>query len=382
MKRVYWDDLEPGMVIARTVVGLDGRALLNENTRLTPSYIERLDKLGIRSVYIKDGLSDIDIPEIVSVQALAAVSQTLEESIKDINQRNLLDMASLKRSVSLLVEDILSNQHLLIQLEDIRSYDDYLYFHSINVAIFSIMTGLTMGYPESKLMDLGLGALLHDIGMIMLDPRIGKKKSPLSQAEIGVIRTHCEIGFNMLKTYQEVSVTTAHVAYQHHERVDGSGYPRQLDGRQILEYARIVAVADTFAALISDRPYRNGYTSTEAVSIMEKLSNTYFDPFILEAFTSNVAIYPVGSILLLNSGNLALVTSVTKTNSTRPIVHIISDSKGKLLNQALELDLNKNHELNIVRRLNNQELDLLRSRIKALVSQDKSSQAPVEAARA
>lgn len=382
MKRVYWEDLEPGMVIARTVVGLDGRALLNENTRLTPSYIERLDKLGIRSVYIKDGLSDIDIPEIVSVQALAAVSQTLEESIKDINRRNLLDMASLKRSVSLLVEDILNNQHLLIQLEDIRSYDDYLYFHSINVAIFSIMTGLTMGYPESKLMDLGLGALLHDIGMIMLDPRIGKKKSPLSQAEIGVIRTHCEIGFNILKTYQEVSATTAHVAYQHHERVDGSGYPRQLDGRQILEYARIVAVADTFAALISDRPYRNGYTSTEAVSIMGKLSNSYFDPIILEAFTSNVAIYPVGSILLLNSGNLALVTSVTKTNSTRPIVHVISDSKGNLLSQALELDLNKNHNLNIVRRLNNQELDLLRSRINALVSQDKPSQAPVEAARA
>lgn len=382
MKRVYLEDLESGMVIARTVVGLDGRALLNENTRLTPSYIERLDKLGIRSVYIKDGLSDIDIPEIVSDQALAAVSHTLEESIKDINRRNLLDMASLKRSVSLLVEDILSNRHLLIQLEDIRSYDDYLYFHSINVAIFSIMTGLTMGYSEGKLMDLGLGALLHDIGMIMLDPRIGKKKSPLSQAEIGVIRNHCEIGFNILKTYREVSVTTAHIAYQHHERVDGSGYPRQLDGRQILEYARIVAVADTFAALISDRPYRNGYTSTEAVTIMGKLSNAYFDPFILEAFTSNVAIYPLGSILLLDSGNLALVTSVTKTNSTRPIVHIISDSKGILLSQALELDLDKNHALNIVRRLNNQELDLLRSRIKSLVYQEQTSPARAETVRA
>lgn len=375
MKRVYWEHLESGMVIARTVVGLDGRALLNENTRLTPTYIERLEKLGIRSVYIKDGLGDVDIPEIVSVQALNAVSQTLEKSIKDITKKNMLDMASLKRSVSLLVEDILSNRNLLIQLEDIRAYDDYLYFHSINVAVFSIMTGLTIGYPESKLMDLGLGALLHDIGMTMVDPKIGRKKSPLSKAELSVIRSHCEIGFNILKTYREVSITTAHIAYQHHERVDGSGYPRQLDGRQILEYARIVAVADTFAALISDRPYRNGYTSTEAVVILEKLANSYFDPFIVEAFTSNVAIYPMGSVVQLDYGHLALVTSVTKANSIRPTVHVITDPKGGLLKKTVEVDLNKNPELNIVRRLNNEELDELRSRISAQASSDYSSQA-------
>lgn len=373
MKRVYWEDLESGMVIARTVLGLDGRALLNENTRLTPTYIERLEQLGIRSVYIKDGLGDVDIPEIVSIQALNAVSQTLEKTIKDLSKKNMLDMASLKRSISLLVEDILSNRNLLIQLEDIRAYDDYLYFHSINVAIFSIMTGLTIGYPESKLMDLGLGALLHDIGMIMLDPQISKKATPLSQAEINVIRSHCEIGFNILKTYREVSITTAHIAYQHHERIDGHGYPRQLDGRHILEYARIVAVADTFAALISDRPYRNGYTSTEALVVLEKLASSYFDLSIVEAFAANVAIYPIGSVVQLDYGHLALVTSVTRVNSMRPVVHIISDSKGMLLNKTLVVDLSKNAEPNIVKRLNDEELDDLRSRIKAQSLRDNPS---------
>ncbi|HWP97546.1 MAG TPA: HD-GYP domain-containing protein, partial [Syntrophomonadaceae bacterium] len=328
---MYMDDLEPGMVIARTVVGLDGRSLLTENTRLTPSYIQRMQNMNIRSIYIKDGLTDIEVPEIVSERVLLAVSKTLSESVKALSNRKLMNIGSIKKSVALLVEDIMSNRHLLIQLEDIRTFDDYLFMHSINVAIFSIMTGLTMGYPESKLMDLGLGALLHDIGMTMIDQSVLNKTTPLTPEENELIMTHPEVGFNILRTYREVSTTSAHIAYQHHERMSGTGYPRRLDGKQILEYARIVTVVDTFDAVISDRPFRNGYSVNEAMTILTKLSDNYFDPQVLEAFTTNVAVYPVGTLLMLNTGHLAVVTSVSKTNASQPVVHVISDQQGNFV---------------------------------------------------
>lgn len=363
MQRVFWESLEPGMVIARTVVGLDGRSLLTENTRLTESYIERLKALGIRSIFIKDGLADVEIPAVISEQVLAAVSGTLDKSIKNITNRNLLNIDNLKRSVSLLIEDIMSNRHLLIQLEDIRSHDDYLFLHSINVAVFSIMMGMTMNYTEEKLMELGLGALLHDIGMIMVDQSILKKETALNTSELEIVRRHPEIGFNILRTYREVSTMSAHIAFQHHERVDGTGYPRLMEGKQIIEYAKVVAVADTFDAVVSDRPYRNGYSSSEAITILKKLSNSYFEPEIVDALIANIARYPVGSILLLNSGNLALVTGVTKANANLPEIHIISDPIGGLLTLPFKVELNNTNKYKIVRKLNEEEV----KRVKALI---------------
>lgn len=363
MRRVYINNLEPGMVIARTVVGVDGRSLLTENTRLTPSYIERMEKMNIRSIYIKDGLTDIEVPEIVSEKVLSAVSVTLSNSVKTLTNRKIMDMGSIKKSVGLLVEDIMSNRHLLIQLEDIRTFDDYLFMHSINVAVFSIMTGITMGYPESKLMELGLGALLHDIGMIMIDQAILNKKGPLTEEENELIKTHPEVGFNILRTYREVSTTSAHIAYQHHERMSGNGYPRKLDGKQILEYARIVTVADVFDAVIADHPYRNGYSLNEALTIMNKLADDYFDPEILQAFTENVAVYPVGTLLLLNSGHVAVVTSVSKVNAARPVIRLISDSEGNFVNLPMDIDLQEAENIAISRKLQGQEVERIRNKI-------------------
>ncbi len=364
MQRIYWEDLEPGMVIARTVVGLDGRSLLTENTRLSETYIERLNTLGIRSIYIKDGLADVEIPPVISEKALAAVSSTLDTTIKKITNRNLLNIDNLKRGVSLLIEDIMSNRHLLIQLDDIHSHDDYLFFHSINVAVFSIMVGMSMNYTESKLMELGLGALMHDIGMTMIDKSIVKKQTPLNTSELEIVRGHPEIGFNILRTYKEVSTMSAHIAFQHHERVSGTGYPRGLEGNQIIEYAKVVSVADTFDAIVSDRPNRNGYTSSEATTILKKLNNVYFDPEIVEALIENIAKYPIGCVLLLNTGQLAMVTGVTKNNANLPEMHIISDSKGTLLAVPFKVELQKTDKYRIVRKLGSEEVD----KVKAMIS--------------
>lgn len=363
MRKVYIEELEPGMIIARSVIGTDGRPLLTQNTTLTASYILRLRSYGVGSIYVKDGFSDIDIPEVVSTRVLNAVSGQLKQSLENFAARKSIDMAAMKRSVSLLIENILANRQVLIQIDDIRSYNDNLLLHSINVAVFSIMTGLSMGYNESSLMDLGLGCLLHDIGLISIDPSLLNHPEELTASERYQLNKHPEIGFNILRHYREISTTAAHIAYQHHERVDGFGYPRQLTKRQIVEYARIAAVADTFDDIVTDHPYRRGYNITEGLLVLRRLTRSHFDGEVVEAFAANVAIYPVGSLLKLSTGNIAVVTAVNKANQYHPMVQVIADVRGFLLEPNYPLDLSKVKDIRIMHRLNESEAQEIKDRI-------------------
>jgi len=365
MRRVFIEDIEPGMIIARTVMGADGRPLLTQNTPLTASYILRLRAYGVGSIYIKDGFSDIEIPEVVSTQVLNAVSNQLRQSMETFVVRRNFDVGAMKKSVALLIEDIMANRQVLIQIDDIRSYSDYLLLHSINVAILSIMTGLSMGYNESNLMDMGLGCLLHDIGLISIDPSLLERPEELNANERQQLNQHPEIGFNILRHYREISTTAAHIAYQHHERVDGLGYPRQLTRRQIVEYARIAAVADAFDEIISDHPYRRGYSITEGMTILRSLNRSHFDGDVVEAFSLNIAIYPVGSLLRLNDGMIAVVTSVNRRNQFRPLIQVIADAKGILLIDNYAIDMSKERDVQIVHRMSESEAQEVKENIAA-----------------
>ncbi|MEN6350853.1 MAG: HD-GYP domain-containing protein [Syntrophomonas sp.] len=358
MRRILLDHLKPGMIIARTVVGVDGLALLTKNTRLTEMYISRLKKLGLGSIYIKDAMGDVEVPEIISEQVRLSLTNTLNNSIKELSSGKTIDMRPLKKSVNLLLDNLISKHDALIQLEEIRTYDDYVFLHSINVAVFAMMTGQTLGYTENQLSELGLGALLHDIGMISVDPAVLYKVGPLTPHENDQIRAHAQIGFNMLRTYREVSTKSMHIAYQHHERIDGQGYPRGLEGSQILNYARIVAIVDTFDALISDRPHRTGCTTTDALTVIRKLAGTCFDPEVIEAFAANVALYPMNSLVRLNTGHIAVVAALNRHRLNSPVIRVIFDSRNNPT-PNYEIDLFVAKEVSIVKRLTYEEIELL-----------------------
>ena len=210
----------------------------------------------------------------------------------------------------MLMDSILSNRHVLIQLEDIRAYSDYIFTHSINVAVYAIMTGISLGYSEKELSVLGLGALLHDIGMIVVDPLVLSEPKALVNLEASTINQHAEFGFNILRNYRKFYDLISYWPININERFDGTGFPRGLKGKEILEVAKIAAVADTFDTLIADDPKQIGLSTTDALIYIKNHAGTLFDPDIVNAFASNVAIYPVGCLLKLNSGDIAVVTSV------------------------------------------------------------------------
>ncbi|MGE5372162.1 MAG: HD-GYP domain-containing protein [Solirubrobacterales bacterium] len=361
MRRVRSDELGSGMIIARSVVGADGRVLLTQNTVLTDMYIKKLGSLGLGSIYVKDVLSDDEIPEIISNKVMVAVSSSLKESVNTFTHKGTLDLTAVRKSISMLLDDIISNRHVMLQLEDVRTYNDYLLFHSINVAVLSIMTGVTLQMSEGQLMDIGMGGLLHDIGMIAIDPNILNKAEALDQAEAGEIQKHPEVGFNILRSYREVSTMAAHMAYQHHERYNSTGYPRQLPYDHIVDFAKICAVVDTFDAVISDRPYRKGYSMEEAVIVLRKLSGRYFQPEFVEAFVSNIANYPVGCLVVLNTGFVGVVTQVTRNTANRPQISVIADADGNFIKPFM-IDLATSHEVSIRNRMSTEDTNQFREK--------------------
>jgi HD-GYP domain-containing protein (c-di-GMP phosphodiesterase class II) len=356
MKRVYTEELQAGMIVARTVMGTEGRHFINQNTELTVNLIQKLQELGIASIFVKDNLIDIEAEDIVSNKVLATVSSTLKQSLNAFRNGKELDMVSLRKSVNLLIDEVILNRNTLIQKEEIRSHDDYLLFHPISVSVYAIMTGLSLGYPEGNIVDLGLGTLLHDIGMMTIDRLIINNPGTLNQQEMDVIKQHPEIGFNILRSYRELSTTSAHIAYQHHERVDGSGYPRGLRDKEIVEYAKIAAVADTFDAVISDHPYRKAYCITDGLTVLKGLQNSFFDAEIVDAFISNIALYPIGSLVRLVDGRIAVVIAANRFNMTRPVIEIMTDEHGNPLKTNLTVDLQKNSKVNISGRLNKEQV--------------------------
>ncbi|MGE5604573.1 MAG: HD-GYP domain-containing protein, partial [Bacteroidota bacterium] len=193
-----------------------------------------------------------------------------------------LNILSSKQPLYTLIDEIVSNQKNMLGMADIRLHGDYIYGHSVNVCTIAVKIGLLLGYNQLKLAELGIGALFHDIGMTKIPLRILDKTSNLTNDEIKLIQTHPEIGFGMLKDNQAISMVSAHVAYQHHERYDGSGYPRGIAGEAIHEFARITAVADVYDSMTTEKIYRPAKSTAETLQYIQSNSGTHFDPNIVD----------------------------------------------------------------------------------------------------
>ncbi len=353
MKRIRTEDLQANMQLGRSIYNSDGQVLLHSGTLLTDIYISKLRDIGIFSVYIieENFAFEIDSQEVVSEETRIETIKIVKNSFMCMEAEHKINVRMIESVVNTLIEELLSNRNILINLTDIRCFDDYTFAHSVNVCILSIMTGITLHYHDVRLKELGVGALLHDIGKLKIDKSILNKADDLNEEEYLEVKKHTSYGFDLLRKQEGLSLLSAHIALQHHERWDGRGYPRGMTGDLIHEYARIVAVADVYDALLADRPYRSAYTVTQAITIMKRMAGIHLDPRCLMALVSNIAIYPIGSLVELNSGSIGIVVAVDKEYPTRPIIKIIFDPSSRRVYQSHEVDLAKLSTIFIVRSL-------------------------------
>jgi HD-GYP domain-containing protein (c-di-GMP phosphodiesterase class II) len=295
MEKIRIEDLKPGMILARTIYGIDGRVLVREQGEITPTILDKLKQLGLPAAYIKTGDENDAINDPVSEATRMDLVKSLSKLDTQVRSGGNVSLSLSKRPLYDLVDEIVNNKNNLIGITDIRLHDDYTYGHSVNVAIIAVKMGLLMDYNQLKLADLAVGALFHDIGMTKIPLEILHKKGELSEKELEVIRTHPEVGYSFLRQNQEVSTVSAHVALQHHERYDGSGYPKGISGDAIHEFARIVAVADVFDSLTTEKIYRRAKSIPESLIFIESKKGTDFDPQIVEVFMKVIDIQKIAS---------------------------------------------------------------------------------------
>mgnify|MGYP002345498078 CR=1 FL=1 len=327
------DEITEDMVLARPVFGDDGRILLSNGVKLSKTYIERLNQMDYDYLYVYlPGEKQVDFTAPLSDQTTGEAIQSVKDSFVRASKSQHLDLDQVNKVIEYILDEILANPTVLFNIMDLKNHNNYCYHHSVNVCIISTIIGRNLGLARDKLKELAIGALLHDLGMVCIDPEILTKPGRLSEKEMDKVKEHSKFGFNLLRGMRQLSVISAHAAYQHHEREDGSGYPKGLTGENIHLYGKIVAVADSYDAMTSQRVYKKALWSHEAIEELRKKSPEKYDPDIVEAMTGAAAIYPVGSIVMLSTGEKAVVVDV----STKKIT--IQFSSGSRINAFFELE--------------------------------------------
>ena len=357
MQRLAVGILRPEMVAAVDVVDLLGKNLIRAGTAFQESHINGLVENGFKSGYVSLSPFTAAVPEPILGTDMHKEGLKLIRQVYADFSKGEVDGTPLRDFASRLVNQVVINRTTPFQWIDLRSTDDYLPAHVLNVAVLSILIGLKSEYTPTRLHELAVGALLMDIGEMSIAPDILKKKDKLTAEEMLEVKKHPELGFDgMRKKIRGLAIPSMHVAYQHHESFDGSGYPRGIVGGDIHEYARIAAVADMYDALLSDRPFRHYYLPNEAASILQAFAGKILDPEMVSRLLAQVAVYPQGSLVQVDTGELAEVDSVEFASLARPKLRLLTDAWGTRQLKGDALDLQKQRSRHIKKVLKDQEI--------------------------
>lgn len=288
MERVTVDKLTTGMVLARSIYLPDGRILIRKNVGITSSIIARLKELRFPAAYV-DSAPNEDKNEPVSDLTRSDVIQSLARLDSAFRNGKGINFLACKAPLQQMISEIMENRNILINLNEIRSLNDSIYSHMVQVCIVAVRVGIQMGYEQLKLIELGLGVLFHDIGMTRIAADIINRVGGLTSDEVAQIRTHPKTGYDLIIQSRDLPATAGEIAFQHHERYNGNGYPRKLTGFHIHEYARIAAIADVFDAMTSEKPYRAAKSIAETLEYLKSQKGAEFDPVVVDALVASVA---------------------------------------------------------------------------------------------
>ncbi|WP_319470074.1 HD-GYP domain-containing protein [uncultured Pseudodesulfovibrio sp.] len=283
---------------------------------------------SVDTVREKSGESDL-----VSVQdELRRVDKLYGEAlgyarqfIDDVRDGKPFDFQDAAPLVSGFIDSVFRNESAAAAIGRLKAFDEYTYTHCINVSILAVILGKKLGYSPEKLELVGIAGLFHDVGKAVIPESILNKPGKLTEDEMEVMRTHPLRGYGILKAQQNIPVEVLRGTLEHHEKYDGSGYPRGLKGEQISDIARLLAVVDVYDALTSRRVYKEPMPPTKVLALMYKWRVTDFHPNTVELFIKSLGVYPVGSFVRLSSGLHGVVTDLNPLDPLRPKVRVAYD---------------------------------------------------------
>ena len=344
MKKIEVKELKQGMQLSRPVKNEAGTTLMESCIILNEDSIDALEKSGINDVYI---IETADLDENVKV-----MEEFLEKGFRSTRERTLAiakifleriavgkgpDDVETEASLMGIMGTALQDANILVKLSGVNAVDNYLYSHSVNTAVLSLLIAKKMGFKETELLEMAKSALMADVGMMLVPATTWEHEGPLTEEQRRTVQKHVVFSRQILEDLGRATGSIIETVHQHHERCDGSGYPLALSGEKIRMSARVLAVADVFAAIREPRSYRVKSGPVRALKAIT--SSQGFYPDVLRMFLATVSVYPVQSYVRLNSGAIGMVVKVKENNPFRPTVEIIRNEKGRELKKRRKVDL-------------------------------------------
>lgn len=299
------------MVLAKPIYDAKKRILIAQGRSISPKVLQRIKDMGINHLFVEDETSKgINIDDMLDMPTWTDSIQSIKTFFSQIQNNQTPDMRGLQELAKKFIDEVKHHPTIILIPAGTMDKEVQPYAHAVNVSLLSLLTGKKLGYNDRRLKDLAIGALLHDIGK--------KWTSEYQQ--------HPETGFNILRKVSQMSLMSAHMAFQHHESLDGNGFPRQLTGEDFLEVAQICGIANKYENLIT----KEGYPPHEAMEGVMALSDRSYTHQVVQAFAQAVPTYPPGTKVLI-ANEPAIVTKIEK-HLQRPVIKVLS--KGKELDLA------------------------------------------------
>ncbi len=250
-----------------------------------------------------------------------------------------VDIKAARTAVEDLTQSVMRNPDALGWMSKLKDEHEYTYKHSLSVCILTLVFGRHMSLPEEELHQLGLGAFLHDIGKMKIPMEVLDKPAALTPEEFTEMKRHPEYGVEIVTASGKVPDTVRDIILSHHERMDGSGYPQGLGAELIRPMTHMVAICDTYDAIVSKRPYKKPVSAVRAVEILNRERGSLFDPWLVDQFIQCVGVYPVGTLVELNNGETGIVVSANREARLHPRVLILINQEGERLERPFVRDL-------------------------------------------
>ena len=342
------DELEGGEVLARNIMTWDYQIILPEGTTLRKDYIDKLRELGITEAYIKDEQKTEEIAILKS-----DMEETIRTTVKDILERhtyqNNEELSELNSTADNIITTILEEDQVVEKIFDIKERSADIYEHSISICSLAILTALKLNVESEKIHDIGVGCLLHDIGLRYTTVDYNNKDiDTLNKQEIIAYKKHPVYGYSSLKDESWISELSKSIILCHHERMDGSGFP--LRTKDISLECRIVNVCDAFDEMICGIACERRKVY-EAIEYLKNFKGKLFDSQVVDVFLGFTAVYPSGTHVLTNEGETAVVLSQNKDFQDRPVIRILKDKDGRAVKGEVIKDLVKVHNIFIEKAL-------------------------------
>ena len=342
MKICSIDELKEHDILARDVLSDGYNVFLYKNTILNKKYIEKLKNLNIQYVYIQDNIPQEEIA-VLKKEIEEKSKSKVKEVILKHTYNNSNELKALSETADNIIVNILEEDEVVENIYDIKERSADIYMHSISICVLATLVALKLGLDQERVHDIGVGCLLHDLGLrYMMIEYEDQNIETLSNKELAEYKKHPVYGYTALKNENWLSKKSKEIILCHHEKIDGSGYP--LHATEISVDTKIVSVCDAFDEMICGIG-RKRMKIYEAVEYLKSFKNILFDGKIIDALLDFTAVYPSGSVIVTNEGDIAVVIKQNKGFPERPIIQLTRDKFGNPIDDDKIIDLVKVNNL-------------------------------------